>query len=187
MNSQSYLNNGTHGDWIYENQIHAKILSEINYGQVRNNYLKIESISPDFSLSSADSDKSIMSNDLLSDGPIAVSFHSNRSSMHEVIQLNKVLNTAGIKHIALVADEQMSSGTRLHNFVYADKQFDIFHQFGLMTSDPKDLETLSLNAIYLIDKDRSIKYSKLFIADEPINFLSIINTYTAMMHNNKEK
>ena len=81
----------------------------------------------------------------------------------------------------------MSLRTRLHNFVYTDKQFDIFHQFGLMTSNPKDLETLSLNAIYLIDKDRSIKYSKLFIADEPINFLSIINTYTAMMHNNKEK
>ena len=162
-----------------------KILREINKGIVRDNSLKVETKSPNFDIINQ-SGISTPFSDLLNEHPVALSFHLNTANIQQIKQLNKVLSASFIKHIAIVADSSFQEELSSLDYVYVDNSYKIFNQFGLINIDEKQLSASKLNAVYLINTDNSIVYSKLNLSNEPINFISIIDTYTATSNKNKE-
>lgn len=172
---------------INHNIVNEKLLIEQNNGLIRDKYLKVESKSPDFTLSTSSDNSELLSN-LLDDNPVVVSFHMN-NDIQEIKRLNRVLAFSGIKHIAIVSNSRNQMEISKLANVYFDDSLEIFNQFGLIAKNShSDTFATNLTAVYLLNKDRSILYSKLYVSNEPINFISIIDTYTAItQNNNKEK
>ncbi len=187
MNQLNYMDRYSYLDSINHNTVNEKLLIEQNIGLIRDKYLKIESKSPDFALSTSSDDSELIS-DLLDDNPVAVSLHMN-NDIQEINRLNRILASSAIKHIAIVSNSRYRMELRNLTNVYFDDSLEIFKQFGLITKNSHgETFATNLNAVYLLNKDRSILYSKLNVSNEPINFISIIDTYTAIMqNNNKEK
>lgn len=187
MNQQKYMDSYSYLNSINHNSVNEKLLIEKYNGLIRDNYLKVESKSPDFSLPTSSDDSELISN-LIDDNPVAVSFHMN-NEIQEIHRLNRILASSGIKHIAIVSNSRVQMELGTLNNVYFDDSLEIFNQFGLIAKNTHgEIFATNLTAIYLLNKDRSILYSKLNVSNEPINFISIIDTYTAIMQNtNKEK
>ena len=164
-----------------ENTCVSKVLSHDRIkGVIRNNYLRVETKSPDFEFFNQSGKSNVISS-LITDSPVAVSFHVNTDHEHDIVLLNKILSVSGIRHIAILANSRCESELYEYSYVYNDDGFEIFNQFGLMNNhaNSENIET-KLNAVYLLNTDRSIVYSKLYFSSEPINYLSIIETYAAI-------
>ncbi len=169
------ITNAVGNNCVSEILFHEKIK-----GMIRNNYLRVETKSPDFEFSSQSGKANVISS-LITDSPVAVSFHVNTDHTHDIVLLNKILSASGIKHIAIIANGRFASELYNYSYIYKDDSFEIFNQFGLMNkqSNSEDFET-KFDAVYLLNTDRSIVYSKVYFSNEPINYLSIIETYAAI-------
>ncbi len=157
------------------NHIQNEILHEKFKGLVRSNYLRIEDKASNFSVLNR-SGKLTTLDDLLNESPIAVSFTQCESEFSSLIKLGEKLNSDKIKLIIILSPNMSEANIPDNLNAFIDHRSSIFNQFGFPSKEKqfKDIET-NLNAIFLINTDRTVLYSKINFANEPFSYSDLLD------------
>lgn len=177
-------------------QVKNQIIRDRRIGEIRNSCARLETIAEDFTLVNNHGDF-ITLYDSLEENPVVINFYSPTDSMHtddeEIISLNKKLSDLNIQHFVVSQDQLFLNRLSQNNValninLLHDQHLGAFLKYGLVTHEietPFELfeqraksyfpSSLHVNAMYLIEKNKRIKFSQINFSNQLIHQQALLD------------
>lgn len=177
-------------------QVKNQIVHDRRIGEIRNSHARLEAIAEDFTLVNHHGEFTTLY-DSLEANPVVINFYSLTDEItiddEQIIRLNKKLSELNIQHFVVSQDQLFLNRLSQNNVVLNinllhDQHLGAFLKYGLVT---REIETpfelfeqrkkpyfpadLHVNAMYLISKNKRIKFSQINFSNHLIHQQALLD------------